>query len=291
MAGEERHQFRRAEHLVFMNPCLSLLRRILCAVLLFFLVSQISGCSGSDEGLSADSEYLRLDLPALYSTVHTISIQVAHEPEAAPYTGSTFSDIPYWSILETNIQALFAGRILEPDVIVPRDLEAMEQIPDQFRSSWTAKDIYALANDLWNQPHSTSMAEFLVLFLKGYFEDQGTPNDNVLGVSLVGTPVIAVFKDVIRAAGSSPYLTSFVEQATLVHEFGHVMGLVNNGVPMVTEHEDAEYPLHCTNQNCVMYWQNEGAPDLRIFAQQMLISGSIVMFCDECLEDTRGYAP
>ena len=81
----------------------------------------------------------------------------------------------------------------------------------------------------------------------------------------------------------------FVEQATLVHEFGHVMGLVDNGIPMVSDHLDPDHPRHCTNEECVMYWQNEGAADLRDFVQQMMSTGSLIMFGEECLDDTRSY--
>jgi hypothetical protein len=34
------------------------------------------------------------------------------------------------------------------------------------------------------------------------------------------------------------------EQAVLLHEFGHVVGLVNRGLPMVADHEDPDSPGH-----------------------------------------------
>jgi len=37
------------------------------------------------------------------------------------------------------------------------------------------------------------------------------------------------------------------------HEFGHLLGLVNMGTPMKTEHLDKENSNHCNNSNCLMH--------------------------------------
>jgi hypothetical protein len=86
-------------------------------------------------------------------------------------------------------------------------------------------------------------------------------------------------------------LANFIEQATLVHEFGHAMGLVNNGVPLTSSHQDTQKGHHCINTNCVMYWQNEGVSDLKEFVQSYMTTGSLVMFGPECLKDASSYRP
>lgn len=48
-----------------------------------------------------------------------------------------------------------------------------------------------------------------------------------------------------------------VERAVLVHEAGHVLGLVNNGAPMATDREDQDHPRHSQNEDSVMYWAVE----------------------------------
>ncbi|HOS97204.1 MAG TPA: hypothetical protein PLU54_06080 [Deltaproteobacteria bacterium] len=40
-----------------------------------------------------------------------------------------------------------------------------------------------------------------------------------------------------------------------------------------------------------MFWQNEGASDLRDFVQQVIAADSLVLFCDDCLNDAWGYTP
>lgn len=38
------------------------------------------------------------------------------------------------------------------------------------------------------------------------------------------------------------------------HETGHLLGLVNNELPMVTPHEDPEHEHHDPDPDCLMYW-------------------------------------
>lgn len=45
---------------------------------------------------------------------------------------------------------------------------------------------------------------------------------------------------------------AYIERAVLVHEVGHLLGLVNRGVPMVRPHEDPASPHHSANPESVM---------------------------------------
>ena len=95
-----------------------------------------------------------------------------------------------------------------------------------------------------------------------------------------------MFKDVIRSTDSLiPNTARFVEQSTLVHELGHAVGLVDNGVPLVSQHKDSAHGAHCTNESCTMYWLDEGASDAAEFARMYVTSGDTVIFGDECLAD------
>jgi predicted Zn-dependent protease len=263
-----------------------------CLCLLFASYLFQTGCSGrSDDNTVSGEGSFALDIAQLYSTAETIVVYVAYEQDAEPCTGATLIGIPCWDVIDVNIRALFEGRIIEPAIFVPKELSEMEQITAQDESTWTAAEIIDLARSIWEPLPSIFIKEFFVLFINGYLDNDGTANTQVLGVSVVGTPVIAVFKNVVLASSSSSAVLMFVEQATLVHEFGHVMGLVDNGVPMVTDHLDKEHPRHCTNEDCVMYWQNEGAADLQAFVQQMMLTNSPVMYGQECLDDTSSYTP
>jgi hypothetical protein len=53
-------------------------------------------------------------------------------------------------------------------------------------------------------------------------------------------------------AGRSVLMTTLLE-----HEFGHLLGLVDQGTPMLTEHRDYANGSHCINPDCLMYYNVE----------------------------------
>ena len=52
-------------------------------------------------------------------------------------------------------------------------------------------------------------------------------------------------------------------RAVAVHEVGHLLGLVNLGLPMVTPHEDREHPGHSSSDRSVMWHEVETANGLQ----------------------------
>src|SRR5690606_17207767 len=111
------------------------------------------------------------------------------------------------------------------------------------------------------------------------------PQIGVLGVSIGDTVVL--FKDVSRGTATltNPNAGRFVEQSTMVHELAHSIGLVDNGIPMTSNHKDAARGAHCPNPDCVQSWLNEAGSDARDFALRRLLTGSTILFDDACLAD------
>ncbi len=109
----------------------------------------------------------------------------------------------------------------------------------------------------------------------------------MLGVSIGGTGVIAMFKPVVETLGVLPLVRHFGEQTTLIHEFGHALGLVDNGLPLSSEHLDPEHRAHCEHSDCVMYWANEGVADLADFVSRYVASGDSVVFGPDCRADVQ----
>ena len=62
---------------------------------------------------------------------------------------------------------------------------------------------------------------------------------------------MVIFDAVIQNMNGS---RSEIQTATLHHEFGHLFGLVDNGTPAQSEHEDKdpEYKAHCSVEGCLM---------------------------------------
>ena len=187
--------------------------------------------------------------------------------------------------------AMYLGRSLLPEVVVPKSLDEMREISVQNKTSWTVEDILNLAQANRKGQSSETESHFVILFLGGYFNDGSKDITGTVGVSLGGTTIIAVFKDVVRSTDtlSNPLVSRYVEQATIIHEMGHALGLVDNGLPMKEFHKDADNGAHCDNPDCVMYWLNEGKENVREFMRRFIISGSVIMFDDKCLKDSREF--
>lgn len=123
------------------------------------------------------------------------------------------------------------------------------------QDSWSVDDLKD-AEDAHrdNKPGGNTMVLY-VLYVDGEFEKES----GVIGVHY-GPTSVAIFKERIRSGSFTGPLGLSVaeaEKAVLVHEFGHAIGLVNNGIPMVENHEDEEHPGHSDNSDSVMYWRVE----------------------------------
>lgn len=99
---------------------------------------------------------------------------------------------------------------------------------------------------------SGATAVLYFLYLDGQ-SDQDTSSGRVLGWAH-GPSSIGIFRESIEASANALATAEEVEGAVLVHEAGHVLGLVNNGTPMVSNHEDAAHRAHDVNDDCIMYW-------------------------------------
>ena len=108
-----------------------------------------------------------------------------------------------------------------------------------------------------------NQAVLYMLYLDGGFERDNSETSS-LGAAYRGSSVV-MFKGNLKAASkqSSLDLTKpplkEVEEAVLVHELGHVLGLVNHGTAMVRPHEDRDHPGHSSNDASVMYWAVESS--------------------------------
>jgi hypothetical protein len=85
-----------------------------------------------------------------------------------------------------------------------------------------------------------------------------TSSSKVLGVAY-GSSSIAVFEKTVNqlSGGLNQPRTASLETTILEHEFGHILGLVNNGTSMVAPHQDSDHTAHCSATDCLMYYKAE----------------------------------
>jgi hypothetical protein len=258
----------------------------------------VLGARCSDDNDANNSGLNAAETPHSYfSSMKSMVIEVAYEPGAEPYTGAGLGRTDVWNVLGDNLQALFKGRASVPSMVFPHNLAQMKKLPAQNKESWTTEDLETLAQSQRTSTTTSATGDFFIVFLNGYFDDgTGTattgPDTDILGVSLGGTTIIGIFKPVVISAASGQhfYVAKFIEQTTLIHEMGHALGLVNAGLPMNAPHQDVANGAHCTNEQCVMYWENEGATAVRNFAAN-LKHGFEIVFGTECLGDTQNFHP
>ena len=89
-----------------------------------------------------------------------------------------------------------------------------------------------------------------ILVTDGY-DTSGT----VLGFAYRNTSICLFGKNIFSNSGGlfEPSRES-LESSVLEHELGHILGLVNLGTPMVTDHQDVAHGNHCNNPDCLMYY-------------------------------------
>lgn len=225
-----------------------------------------------------------------YRQMATLTLEVAYEPGAEPYDFSS-SGANIWEFAEMNIESLFVQRPVRLDAVVPRGINAMRQIPAQNQTGYTAEDILNLATRYRSTEGTETDGNIFVLFLDGYFMQDDTLRQSVAGVHLTGTTVTAVFKPLVTTSHVTRAVREFVEQSIVIHETGHVLGLVNNGVRLTTAHEDLAHEAHCTNANCVMYWANERSSNVALFVQSYFGGSRKMIFGSECAADVTNYFP
>ena len=114
------------------------------------------------------------------------------------------------------------------------------------------------------------------LYTNGNYTD-----NNVLGVAYRNTSMVLFGKKIHDNSGALGQASRTKLEATVLeHEFGHILGLVDLGSTMQTNHKDAAHGNHCSNTSCLMYYASE-TTDILGF----LITGNIPSFDANCAAD------
>lgn len=136
------------------------------------------------------------------------------------------------------------------------DFAAPGSAPNQ--EVYTADDLRRIAAQTRATSSTPKRVAVHVLVLDGQYEDA-----NALGVAF-NASTFAIFPSRIRSGLLSSFNYSTFEEAVVVHELGHLFGLVNltgHGA----FHEDPDHAGHSSNQESVMYWAVEDISIANVF--------------------------
>jgi hypothetical protein len=120
---------------------------------------------------------------------------------------------------------------------------------------WTITDVArAEYQARAHRPIDGGSVSVMVLYLPGRYV-----SDTVLGFAFRGGSV-AIFPDRLDASGNALVTPQQIEKSNLVHEAGHLLGLVNIDSRVYTSprpHEDTTHRGHSKNTRSVMFWAIE----------------------------------
>lgn len=174
----------------------------------------------------------------------------------------------------THLQNLLSTLIKKPAGINI----VTKEIPSSASTQLSISQILEIENN--NRTVFTIGDQFAVyiLFTNGIFND-----NNVLGAAYRNSSMVIFGKNIKDNSGNLGQPSRVkLESTVLEHEFGHVLGLVDVGSTMQTNHKDAAYGNHCNNSNCLMYYSAD-TKDILGF----LITGNTPAFDSNCLADLR----
>lgn len=218
-----------------------------------------------------------------------------------------FNDKPIDAQIKATVTEIIGELVDKPDgvrVAEGAQLDAsLAPAPDaEGRVAWSLtqlRDVMAATEDLEVDARATKVH---VLFVEGdYAEDpEGT---RTLALSWAPNNIVifraAIFDTCGGAAldprnpegnGRVARLCRLTYTSTWVHEMGHLLGLVDNGVPMVEDHRDPDpsHGKHDVNEECVMHWANDRAELIERLSERLDLVAEdrrLVEFDAQCLAD------
>ena len=128
--------------------------------------------------------------------------------------------------------------IPESEMLSIMPLDRVQALEDRYRDTFS---------DL-----ATKTAAMYVLYVTGH-SDMDKDGGQLLGIAHRGGS-IAYFVDRAERGDDLFVTTAEVEGTGLVHEAGHLLGLVGGGVPQTTYHVDPNSTFHDVDPDCVMYF-------------------------------------
>lgn len=194
--------------------------------------STSSGQSANAQGLGSSANDLLSETTFKGLTIEMVSVEGFKPTETAINEFKNFLE----------------KRIFKPDGITINQ----RTVPSSGMAPFTTDEIKQIEV---NTRTAFNTGDEIVIYI--YFADGSNEEDTdskiTLGTAYMNTSIV-IYENTLRKLSmnrNSPLLST-IETATLNHEFAHLVGLVNVGTPLQSEHEDNDAKGHCNAPNCLM---------------------------------------
>jgi hypothetical protein len=168
----------------------------------------------------------------------------------------------------------------------PEGLQFIERvIPNQPGAPFSIEEIRAIEEANRTVYTEGNNLGVYVFFSNGASEND-TNNSVTLGTAYRNTSIVIYQKTLELITQTDPDVLPILEQTTLNHEMGHLMGLVNIQNDDIHQvHEDPNSEKHCLHEDCLMYYDatNVGRQMLNRWTQLRAVPQLDV----QCLQDLQ----
>ncbi|MBK5209213.1 MAG: membrane metalloprotease [Flavobacteriaceae bacterium] len=178
----------------------------------------------------------------------------------------------------TNLKNFIGSRTYKTNIIVE---ERLIDIP--LKSIYSIEDVRSIEDANRSIFSIENQLAISALFLNGKSSND-TETTTILGTSYRNTSFV-IFEETIEAASNNILGPSKItlESTVILHEFCHLLGLVNLGTNMVANHEDTAHSAHCSDENCLMYYLIENGKN----APHWIKNEQIPQLDANCINDLR----
>ena len=234
-----------------------------------FLIFAVSGCKKSDTVSG---------IPAINTENNKVVGASANDLLSASKYSSVKIEIQYMPGFQPDAAAVNnLTNFINSLINKPGGVSIIQtQIASAGKTVLSLNDIATIEKN--NRTVYTSGSQLGVYFL---FTDGNYSDANVLGLAFRNTSLSLLGKTIHdNSGGIGQASRTKLESTVLEHEFAHILGLVNIGSSMQTNHQDGAHGNHCNNTNCLMYYASE-TTDISGF----LITGNIPVLDANCKAD------
>ena len=194
-------------------------------------------------------------------------------------------------VVADSIQTL----IQKPDGV---SVELGEELDTSSQTNeWTLEELDLLFQQIPEPTlHNSATQHIHVLFLDGNLAEASEEGAARLGFAWGGDRIVIFRQAILDLCQALAFSTNEAHKQqkacqiagaqVWIHELGHLLGLVDNGLTMQEDHSDPDHQHHDIDSNCVMYWASDTKLLMdKIKTQVEAGKEDLTWFCTQCQTD------